>query len=192
MATPQVGSGKLQNIINDLYKGTTKPWVPAVRLYRRWFMSGCFSETVFVPGRDSNAAARNDAAAIADGLPWRVHYVSQQSQTLTDGWYGKNCGGQDPRRSPELQCDEYPFYTTSEAGPGARLAWVNGSENSNEGGSENSNEGRGISAMQGTCKFQSGKPGETPPVTGSPYLVIPLPDVVPLTTYICGDRTPAP
>lgn len=144
----------------------------------------CSRETIFVPGTDAGGAAQNDLAAITSGHPWRLHYVSGANQGgLSRDWYnsGTMCAETPPEGS---QCDEYPFYSTNEAGPpnplnpaGARLAWVLAAENRAEAPA--------LNWMPTHCNFTSGvTPGN---VMGTHYLVVPLPGVVPTTTYICGD-----
>jgi hypothetical protein len=111
--------------------------------------------------------------------------VPRGNQSLVTQWWrnaenvvpGQGC---DPVAAvpPGQQCDEYPFYSTNEAGPGARLQYVPAEDN----GAESA----GLRWMPYHCAFES---GSAPGPLGTAYLVVPLPEIVPVTTYICGDPT---
>lgn len=144
----------------------------------------CYTKTVLVPGKDAGAAAENDRDAIASGRPWQVHYVSDVNQGLSRGWY-RNKPGCLASELPgaTYECDEYPFYSTNEAGPanalniiGARIQWVEHTQNAAEG--------QAVNWMPRHCFFTSGSAPNGP--LGTHYLVVPLPDLVPITTYFCG------
>ncbi len=151
----------------------------------------CDTKTIFVPGRDAYGAAKNDQAAIAQGMPWKLHWVKGPLNGLPENWRtnADQLCGQQQRPNPDDQCDEYPFYSTNEAGPanelnpqGGLLAWVPEPENGREGDA--------LSVMVRCPGFESGE-RPTPPssgILGTAYLVVPLPDTVD-TTFICGTDT---
>ena len=151
----------------------------------------CDTKTIFVPGRDAYGAAKNDQAAIAQGMPWKLHWVKGPLNGLPPSWKSNvdQMCGRESRPKPDDECDEYPFYSTNEAGranglnpQGARLAWVPEPENGREGDA--------LNAMRYCPGFESGERLNPPDsgVLGTAYLVVPLPDTV-ATTYICGTDT---
>ena len=102
----------------------------------------CESMPIFAPGLiDIKEASEHDADAIASGQPAVLHFVSSADKnsgpySLPSSWTTRveyaNCG---PGKVPgETQCDEYPYYSTAEGGPGASLRNIRKEDNSKEGG----------------------------------------------------------
>lgn len=82
---------------------------------------------IFAPGGDVPSAAANDFFAITEiNPPWfRVDYATgaeKLAMQVSPGWYG-SCGA----KPVVEQCDEYPYYTTLQGGPGDAFSppgWV--------------------------------------------------------------------
>ena len=99
----------------------------------------CRDEPIFMPGADAGWAAVHDATAIASNPAW-AELTYGRAPGVLSGWYraggfklyaaGKCFAAPGPRG---VQCDEYPFISTNEGGPGASLAEVPASQNSREG-----------------------------------------------------------
>ncbi len=98
----------------------------------------CNTKPIFSPGSDVYEAAANDWKAILDRPEWaELDYMSGPEKVgsgVVDRWYR----GIDPcteaaYESGENSCDEYPYYTSVEGGPGARLAMIDKAHNSLEG-----------------------------------------------------------
>ncbi len=151
-------------------------------------LEDCLTKTLFLPGAAAMGAAQNDASAISGGAPAQLHFVTSSSNALQRGWYKASSTPNDcqlPYDGATINCDEYPFYSTNEAGPpntlnpiGATLKLVPALENREEG--------RQLQAMTTTCAMQSGSTVSAP-LLGTAYLVAPMPNVLPRTAFICGD-----
>lgn len=128
----------------------------------------CQSMSVFSPGEDVKQAAQHDLDAIVGiGLAtshpeWvELEYVPDTENPVAPGWYvsDPNCG---PYPSGSLACDEYPFRTTTEGGPGVSLRMILGTHNSLEG--------TRLNGFLSVCGIKAAPPGEE-----RRYLVIPVP-----------------
>lgn len=108
----------------------------------------CTDDPIFFPGADAGHAALHDAQAIATHPTWaKLTYMSGKSKRATgvkNRWYGKGDFGTsaDGRCWPDpakrgTNCDEYPYYSTVEGGPGASLREVPAAENQAEGNALN-------------------------------------------------------
>jgi hypothetical protein len=105
----------------------------------------CLELAIFSPGLDVRKAAEHDIEAIAAGQPAVLHYKSQADKNsgafpLPPGWYTRvaykyECGALADGYLPggATNCDEYPYYTTAEGGPGASLKNVRYDHNQLEG-----------------------------------------------------------
>jgi Deoxyribonuclease NucA/NucB len=88
----------------------------------------CKTMPIFAPGTDVYEAAEHDLDAINSGQPSVLHAMGETEKNsgtyaLPRSWTGRvqydHCGpNYDP---PNTNCDEYPFYSTMEGGPGASL-----------------------------------------------------------------------
>jgi len=89
----------------------------------------CESLPVFAPGDNIWQAANHDSDAIEQHPEWAV--LERAETPYQQGWYigippCVNYAGQG-------DCDEYPFRTTIQGGPGASLRVILSSDNSGEG-----------------------------------------------------------
>lgn len=99
-----------------------------------WFGTSvhpCETQNIFFPGSDIMAAAQHKAAAIAANPAW-VRLTRGNPAGVSDGWYASEPACAD--RSPSMQCDEFPYFSTNEGGPGSSLRLVPQPDNSREGG----------------------------------------------------------
>ena len=102
----------------------------------------CESMPIFAPGDDVWAAANHDSDAIyGRGQPAILNYASKDSNKargVVDGWY-ETYGNADVNEcmrgydTKVLHCDEYPFMSTAQGGPGASLRVINRTDNIKEG-----------------------------------------------------------
>ncbi|MGL5859584.1 MAG: NucA/NucB deoxyribonuclease domain-containing protein, partial [Angustibacter sp.] len=101
----------------------------------------CGNTPIFAPGTDILEAARHDQHAITTGQPAKLEYATKQENAergIPQGWYKTSanqpneCTGQTGLDTG-MECDEYPFYSTKQAGPGASLEPVNVADNQKEG-----------------------------------------------------------
>lgn len=98
----------------------------------------CETLPIFASGSDVPEATEHDLKAIAPvtGNPaWiMLNYESRQEKEAgpyKPGWYEEYaCKGE----GKVTACDEYPFYSTEQAGPGASLEVIDWSDNSRQGG----------------------------------------------------------
>ncbi len=94
------------------------------------------------------------------------------------GWYANTppCDG-----SPEgRHCDEYPFFSTTQGGPGANLKYVDPTDNIVQGrrlrGFYDDTDNPAVGGLHG-CNV----------AVGNPFLAIPLPDGINVnTTWACN------
>lgn len=143
---------------------------------------------IFLPGSSQPNVTLHDAYALATTPTWiRLNYVSQRDRrkTLTRGWYNTHvpCNDKTGVTVLDPSCDEFPFFSTAQAGPGASLRWINLTENVNAGAR--------LGNMVVACGMTSGGPVPAAQnLNGSPFLVIPLVTALaPPTTYICRDKS---
>jgi len=136
----------------------------------------CETEKIFLPGLDVFPAAQHDAEAIVSNPAW-VKLTRGQVPGVNAGWYeaDSRCFGTVPTAT---SCDEYPYFSTLQGGPGASLKTINAAQNSLEG-----SRLRSFYAV-GRCNVPA----------GTSFLVIPtvLPDadestaVGPPTFWVCS------
>jgi hypothetical protein len=93
----------------------------------------CEERPIFAPGDNVKEAAAHDLDAIlADITRAELRYTP--TPPVSSGWYSTTppcvSGTYD---SAVVQCDEYPFRSTTSAGPGASLRLILKSDNMNEG-----------------------------------------------------------
>lgn len=132
----------------------------------------CSEIPIYSPGIDVAEAAAHDLAAIVGGQPFLLHYESglQKEEDLRRGWY---CSGEyRPSTDPlPTNCDEFPFYTTVEGGPGASLV--------NIAAPDNQTQGNQLSQFYTKC----GLVGSPTASESNQFLVIPNPGP---SVGICG------
>jgi hypothetical protein len=126
-------------------------------------------DPVFFPGRDAGWAAVHDAIAIAEHPEWaRLTYLSTSDKKLTvrRRWYAARgyqayaagrCAPDPTLRG--VECDEYPFYSSVEGGPGASLSEVPRDHNQSEAHALNS------MYQDSACRMDSGH---------TTYFVVPI------------------
>jgi hypothetical protein len=92
--------------------------------------------SIFAPGSDVLEAAEHDAEAIEHRPDWvKWNYVSeaeQQAAGLLRGWYEGD--SRCPKHGADRACDEYAYYASAQAGPGAPLSLIDAGHNRLEGG----------------------------------------------------------
>jgi len=123
----------------------------------------CEDMPIFAPGDNVREAAQHDLDAITLVNSAWVQLNRSTSPPVGDGWYASTppCVTGTYVGSTH-QCDEYPFQSTSQAGPGASLRVIDGPDNVNEGGY--------LSLFYTQCGVGDGEP----------YLVLPIPTQPPL------------
>lgn len=135
----------------------------------------CQGEHVFFMGSNSPRATRHAWDAITglgtgpSNLAWfQLNYVSKADRTssgLSRTWYSATppCTSV----SAGFSCDEYPFYSSAQSGPGASLRVIESIDNSTAGGS--------YGVFVRTCQLTSGGPvAATQAQQGSRFLVVPM------------------
>ncbi|MEO6116794.1 MAG: NucA/NucB deoxyribonuclease domain-containing protein, partial [Pseudolysinimonas sp.] len=106
----------------------------------------CLHGRIYAPGSDVKDARDHDLDAILGGQPSVLHYVSGTDKAagidgvvagVPAGWYNRvlyqECGGSANFGDPGTECDEYPYYTSAEGGPGASLRTISEVDNGKEG-----------------------------------------------------------
>jgi hypothetical protein len=88
----------------------------------------CLSIPIFFPGYDAGQAATHDAKVIAAVPAWfQLTYMNPKAKETGDNriprdWYDRERYKSECPDKPsdrDKQCDEYPFFSTVEAGPAA-------------------------------------------------------------------------
>ena len=150
---------------------------------------------VFLSGGDTLEATNHDAAVIVPShLDWAT--LTHASYRFAKGWYtnkqyGDPCAAAKARaahpNASGQQCDEYPFRSTAEGGPGLPY-WTDPTNPARQGasieyidGSDNMIQGGIVSAFYTACSIPKDSGNE------SKFLVIPL-ATIPLTMWNCGSR----
>ena len=121
---------------------------------------------VFMPGGDTPDTTRHIVDALSSNSGWSVLTRAEHPDSTTNRrWYqgDSRCAGEV---GDALSCDEYPFYTSRQGGPGASLRLVPGWEQDKQGGF--------LSAFYGACGIGQ----------GDDYVVAPMPSQ-PTTTFRC-------
>lgn len=118
---------------------------------------------VFMPGGDTPATTTHIVDALRN-QPAMLTRAAHPDSTTSRQWYrgDSRCAGET---GDALSCDEYPFFSTRQGGPGASLRLVPGWEQDLQGGR--------LSAFYSAC-------GIAP---GDDFLVRPMPQ--PVTTFAC-------
>jgi hypothetical protein len=147
----------------------------------------CSSTPTYSPGIDVLQASQHDQNAISAGQPFVLHYETRSQKVkgspgvagVRPGWYGDpetKCQGKfrpvtDP---PRTNCDEYPFFSTTEGGPipGASLLNINYQDNQTQG--------RQLGQFYSACSIS----GSPIPTIQNEYLVAPIPDSP--SVGVCG------
>ncbi len=147
----------------------------------------CGQDPIFAPGTQAGGAAENDMLAI-EGNPslMRLNKMSRsvkRNTNVSPSWKNTDqiCV---QARSEGNPCDEYPFYSTEQGGPGARLASVPDGENSSEGGSLAAFYGNACGLKSATVNSNTHDPN----ADGDHYLVVPVYWLGLPTMFTCGTR----
>jgi hypothetical protein len=100
----------------------------------------CTKRSIFAPGNDVAEATVHDGEAILAGQASYLHYESETDKSSGDNpvlrrWYRQSqYNGCGPGYVKGVtNCDEYPYYSTMEGGPGASLKNINAADNQKEG-----------------------------------------------------------
>jgi|GEM_PF-6640730 len=131
----------------------------------------CWDLPIFMPGSDAFFASAHDAAAIASGKPALIHYTPDGA--ASGGWYynmaaakPNNCSIASAAEKAGRECDEYPFRSAQEGGPGNDPPLTNASLRLVNRG-DNGREGTSLGIFLKSCGiYDQGN--------GAPYLVIPI------------------
>ncbi|MGH9223344.1 MAG: NucA/NucB deoxyribonuclease domain-containing protein [Acidimicrobiales bacterium] len=121
---------------------------------------------VFMPGGDTPDTTAHLVDALSSNPAWSVlTWAEHPDSTTNRQWYrgDSRCAGSP---GDGLSCDEYPFYTSRQGGPGASLRLVPGWEQDKQGGF--------LSAFYGACGIGQ----------GDSFVVDPMPSL-PTTTFRC-------
>lgn len=120
---------------------------PVLKMYKRItvFEHPCSSRSVFLPARDVEEAMQHKIDAITMN-PSRVllSYATEAESIRSTGgrrWYRSTDECNDGARAiavaarpgVALACDEMPYFSTEQAGPGASLRFIDYDDNRNEG-----------------------------------------------------------
>jgi len=145
----------------------------------------CGTSTIFFPGTAAEAAANHDEDVIM-GNPtlMRLNYMSRTAKRasgILPTWKDPDPACAARSAIDNTACDEYPFYSSEQGGPGADLMVIDADENSSEGGS--------LGSMTTTCLLKSATP--SPAVgqanhDGDHYLVVPVARLGLPTAFVCG------
>ena len=172
----------LEESTESCYRNTSLDHTSTAAPYRH----PCDVAPVFSPGLGAQEAAEHDLDAIVARPDWsRLTYRSRTEQAalgVSRTWYNSSspcdpagrAAAAAQRPGVSLDCDEYPFYTSTAGGPGASLRMLFASHNRSEG------------AHLGL--FQAGCPtvGAATVANRQPYLVAPVPTAP--TVWHCGGR----
>jgi hypothetical protein len=103
-------------------------------------LEDCENLAIYSPGQDVPAAEQHDFDAIGAGQSPVLHYMNatdKAARGTSSGWYTavqyNNCGLGSTPAAPNTECDEYPFFSTAEGGPGASLRQINADDNGRQG-----------------------------------------------------------
>jgi hypothetical protein len=119
-----------------------------------------------MPGGDTPETTAHIVDALSSNAGWSVLTRAEHPDSTSNRrWYqgDSRCAGEV---GDALSCDEYPFYTSRQGGPGASLRLVPGWEQDKQGGF--------LSAFYGACGIGQ----------GDDYVVAPMPSQ-PTTTFTC-------
>ncbi len=149
----------------------------------------CERLPLFASGADVPEPANHDLEALAKQPVWVKLNRELSSTKPGKGWQNSQpeCAGQT---SPQVQCDEYPFFGTEQGGP---LATVRSPRPDLKplDGPQNTLQGSRYSGFITKCAMQTGAPqpaGNS--VGGDPFLGIPLPPDSGLPTLsLCNGKT---
>jgi hypothetical protein len=131
----------------------------------------CAQSVIFAPGHDVATATEHDEKAIIEKPAKEIlHYEpkAQKEKEVSKTWYKGlyNCEGTRPEGE---SCDEYPFYSSVEGGPGSSVEWIDKTDNSEEGSKYGN--------MVTSCGLTE----------GSAYVVVPVkPSLGVPTFYLCN------
>jgi hypothetical protein len=150
----------------------------------------CDEGAIWSPGTDVQAVAEHDLQAIrpvtgagAMEQPAVLQYLSAEEKTLTRTWYdlasyGPNaCTG---RATSVDACDEYPYYSTEEGGPGGSLKPLSRVANSLEG------------SLRGAFYSGCGMPSEPRKSPGRTFIVVSVPGLAPTRAWCSSSTAVAP
>jgi hypothetical protein len=141
----------------------------------------CDTTAIFFTAGSSPEATQHDREAIASNPAWLRLTYSSSAEKLAAGkprnpsWYGSSgC----PAPVTGMQCDEYPYYTTNEGYPDGSpsLKLIPAGDNASQGGSYGNFAKQCFASIPQTDQI------------GRQFLVIPLPSVIPTTTWVCANR----
>jgi len=146
--------------------------------------SACRSMPVFFTGADVNSATTHDARQIFAYPAWVKLNYEYGTTKPGSGWQLRqdNCLADPPEE--DMQCDEFPFFSSEQGGPLARptphVQWIQRIDNSRQGGF--------YSAFIRKCALTTGTPQENANSTGgTAFLVIPLMPALHIPTfYLCN------
>lgn len=148
------------------------------------FVHPCERLPMFSPGGDVATAAEHKVDAIAASPDRMVLTYATAAEVQARGvaraWYigQPGCTAADRANAENqfgvaVQCDEFPYYSTTRSGPGASLRYIPADDNRGEGNR--------LLAFYRRCTAVS----DAVPNRRVPYLVVPVP-ALPVTVAHCG------
>jgi len=146
--------------------------------------SACRTMPIFFTGADVNSATTHDARQIFAYPAWVKLNYEYGTTKPGSGWQLRqdNCLADPP--DEDMQCDEFPFFSSEQGGPLARptphVQWIQRIDNSRQGGF--------YSAFIRKCALTTGTPQENGNSTGgTAFLAIPLMPALHIPTfYLCN------
>lgn len=143
----------------------------------------CEHDSVLIVGKDAEAAAVHDRDAISEHPQWvRLTY---RDAKLSNAKPSRTCRDRKMRFDPQfghskdgkIECDEYPFRATKESGDETRFRFIRQDHNRVEG-----SVFLGLLQRCGhIAAYAENSESE------NQFLVIPAPNTVPVSFYLCGE-----
>ena len=151
----------------------------------------CAALPIFASGSDVAEATDHDLIAIAKQPSWvRLNYLHHTEQSGSRGWYKPALCEPEPDRN--LDCDEYPFWSSEQGGPNAsppvHLLKIDSDDNQYQGSRYGTFIGK--CNMSSLLQKRAADPGTTA-TRGDAFLSIPVPAEfgVPTKVDICNGKT---
>ena len=155
----------------------------------------CESKPIFVPGGKAGAgkeAAVHDLAVIAAHPSlvqlWYISNKEKEKTGVDRRWYYTGSGYLPPCTGKvakyKIECDEYPYYSSTEGGQAAYNVYGQGVLDPIDW-KDNRIEGAALYQMYRDPRCNMTSAVASPASPGSPYLVVPLPETDVASFYLC-------
>jgi hypothetical protein len=127
----------------------------------------CKRVPIFVSGSNVSEASQHDLDAITANPQWAaLTTAGTGNEPAREQWYRDLPECADASEPLGLDCDEYPFRSTAQGGPGASLKVISASHNRSQGTS------------LGNFYKKCGMRDADRIIGGDPFLVVPIPDPI--------------